>query len=109
MRCSTRWPPAARSALHPGQAALSEALAGLPAEHHRQRKLTAIVVDTREQAAGLDAAIREQLVADGRVDDRAVVTTRAGERIGAGDRIAARRNDRTLGVANRDTLDPSRR
>jgi exodeoxyribonuclease V alpha subunit len=31
------------------------------------------------------------------------VTTRAGQRIGTGDRIATRRNDRTLGVANRDT------
>ena len=89
--------------LHPDQAALSGTLAALAAEHHRQGEQTAIVVDTREQAATLDAAIREQLVADGRVDDRAVVTTRAGERIGAGDRIATRRNDRTLGVANRDT------
>jgi hypothetical protein len=89
--------------LHPDQAALSEALAALAAEQHRQGEQTGIVVDTREQAATLNAAIRHQLVADGRVDDRAVVTTRAGERIGAGDRIATRRNDRTLGVANRDT------
>src|SRR3954447_3325467 len=37
------------------------------------------------------------------VDDRAVTTTRAGQRIGVGDRIATRRNDRDLGVANRDT------
>jgi cell division protein ZapE len=29
--------------------------------------------------------------------------TRAGERIGVGDRVATRRNDRDLGVANRDT------
>ncbi len=33
----------------------------------------------------------------------AAVTTRVGQRIGAGDRIATRRNDRDLGVANRDT------
>ena len=33
----------------------------------------------------------------------AVVTTAAGQRIGVGDRIATRRNDRDLGVANRDT------
>ena len=31
------------------------------------------------------------------------VTTRAGEVIGVGDRVATRRNDRDLGVANRDT------
>jgi hypothetical protein len=62
----------------------------------------AVVVDTREQATDLNAAIRQRLVADGRVDDRAVVTTRVGQRIGAGDRIATRRNDRDLGVANRD-------
>ena len=31
------------------------------------------------------------------------VTTAAGERIGLGDRIATRRNDRDLGVANRDS------
>jgi hypothetical protein len=31
------------------------------------------------------------------------VTTRAGQRIGAGDRVATRRNDSDLGVANRDT------
>jgi exodeoxyribonuclease V alpha subunit len=42
-----------------------------------------VVVDTREQAAELNAVIREHLV--------------------AGDRIATRRNDRDLGVANRDT------
>ena len=32
-----------------------------------------------------------------------VLTTRAGEAIGVGDRVATRRNDRDLGVANRDT------
>ena len=37
------------------------------------------------------------------VDDTSTVTTRAGERIGLGDVIATRRNDRDLDVANRDT------
>jgi exodeoxyribonuclease V alpha subunit len=32
-----------------------------------------------------------------------VLTTSAGEEIGVGDRVATRRNDRDLGVANRDT------
>ena len=62
-----------------------------------------MVADTREQVNELNAAIRNRLVTDGRVDDVRVVTTRAGQRIGAGDRIATRRNDRDLEVANRDT------
>jgi ATP-dependent exoDNAse (exonuclease V) alpha subunit len=70
---------------------------------HGRAADVAVVVDTREQVGELNAAIRGQLVADGRVDDTRVVTTRAGQRIGAGDRIATRRNDRDLDVANRDT------
>jgi ATP-dependent exoDNAse (exonuclease V) alpha subunit len=62
-----------------------------------------VVVDTREQAAELNVAIRERLVADGQVDDKTAVTTGAGQRLGAADRIATRRNDGDLGVANRDT------
>ncbi|SFP85505.1 AAA domain-containing protein [Geodermatophilus dictyosporus] len=89
--------------LHPDHGALQQALAELTAAHHRDGERVAVVVDTREQAAELGAAIRQRLVADGRVDDRAAVTTRAGQRIGAGDRIATRRNDRALKVANRDT------
>jgi hypothetical protein len=61
------------------------------------------VADTREQVNELNAAIRNRLVIDGRVDDILVVTTRAGQRIGAGDGIVTRRNDRDLEVANRDT------
>ncbi|SNR66385.1 AAA domain-containing protein [Blastococcus mobilis] len=88
--------------LHADAAALREALAALAAELHRRGEQTAIVVDTREQAAELGAAIRERLVADGRVDDTRVAVTGTGQRIGAGDRIATRRNDRAMGVANRD-------
>jgi exodeoxyribonuclease V alpha subunit len=62
-----------------------------------------VVPDTREQAAGLSAAIRDRLLAAGRVHDGQVVVTGAGERIGVGDRVATRRNDRDLDVANRDT------
>ena len=39
----------------------------------------------------------------GRVDDTHATTTGAGQRIGVGDRVATRRNDRDLDVANRDT------
>ncbi|WP_336029194.1 MobF family relaxase [Geodermatophilus sp. FMUSA9-8] len=89
--------------LHPDSEALREALAAAAAaEHYTAGERVAVVVATREQAATLNAAIRDRLVADGRVDDRRVVVTGAGERIGAGDRIATRRNDRDLHVANRD-------
>jgi exodeoxyribonuclease V alpha subunit len=89
--------------LHPDAAALQQALATLTAAHHRDGECVAVVVDTREQATELNAAIRERLAADGRVDDVRVAVTGAGQRIGAGDRIATRRNARDLGVANRDT------
>jgi hypothetical protein len=62
-----------------------------------------VVADTREQVAALNAAIRDRLVAAGRVDDQHAVTTTAGERVGVGDRVATRRNDRGLDVANRET------
>jgi exodeoxyribonuclease V alpha subunit len=88
--------------LHAGLAELQEALAAMAAAHHHQGERVAVVADTREQAAELGAAIRERLVAEGRVDDLRVAVTGAGQRIGVGDRIATRRNDRDLGVANRD-------
>ncbi|WP_152187103.1 AAA family ATPase, partial [Segeticoccus rhizosphaerae] len=62
-----------------------------------------VVADTREQVAALNAAIRDRLVAAGRVDDQHAVTTTAGERVGVGDQVATRRNDRGLDVANRET------
>lgn len=78
-----------------------------------------IVADTREQVAALNAAIRDHRLTT-RLTTRsealpaglttrltperpAKLTTKAGERVGVGDRIATRRNDRDLGVANRDT------
>jgi len=51
----------------------------------------------------LNAAIRGRLVAAGDVDDTAVATTRAGQRIGAGDLVVTRQDDRDVDVANRDT------
>ena len=61
-----------------------------------------VIADTREQVSTLNAAIRDRRVdGDDEIDGGPV--TRRGERIGLGDRIATRRNDRDLGVANRDT------
>ena len=63
-----------------------------------------IIADTREQVADVNAAIRDRRKAGGeRNGERSgEPVTRRGERIGLGDRVATRRNDRYLGVANRD-------
>ena len=63
-----------------------------------------VLADTREHVASLNAAIRDQRRVDPATDDSAdsMVTAR-GERIGLGDRVATRRNDPDLGVANRQT------
>ncbi len=63
----------------------------------------AVVVDTRDHAATLNAAVRDRLVAAGAVDDHRAAVTVDGQRIGAGDAVVTRRNDPTLGVANRQT------
>ncbi len=89
--------------LHRDPAALQETLAAIATTAYTEGQQLAVVVDTREQAGELNAAIRDRLIADSRVDDTRTATTRAGQRIGAGDRIATRRNDWALGVANRDT------
>jgi conjugative relaxase-like TrwC/TraI family protein len=60
-----------------------------------------VIADTREQVADLNAAIRDHDQRD-RSTDR-VITTAEGERIGLGDRVATRRNDPDLQVANRQT------
>ena len=62
-----------------------------------------MMADTREQTAALNGAIRDRLLAAGRLDDTRAVVTKAGERVGVGDQVATRRNDRDLGVTNRDT------
>ena len=58
-----------------------------------------VIADTREQVADLNAAIRD-LRTEGS-QSSGVVTTARGERIGPGDRVATRRNDPALQVANR--------
>jgi exodeoxyribonuclease V alpha subunit len=90
--------------LHPDPRTLREALAGTAAApSSTDGEHIAVVADTREQVAELNTAIRDRLVAAGRVDDVHAVVTAAGEWIGVGDRVVTRRNDRNLGVANRDT------
>jgi exodeoxyribonuclease V alpha subunit len=89
--------------LHTSAADLQAALAETVAAHYSNGDHVAVVVDTRDQAGALNAAIRDRLVATGRVDDGHATSTGAGQRIGVGDWIATRRNDRDLDVANRDT------
>jgi len=60
-----------------------------------------VIADTREQVRDLNDAIRDRRQAGGERDGEPI--TKRGERISLGDRIATRRNDRDLGVANRDT------
>jgi exodeoxyribonuclease V alpha subunit len=68
-----------------------------------------IIADTRDQVGALNAAIRDRrhgtaIPLGGQPGERSgEPITRRGERIGLGDRVATRRNDRDLGVANRDT------
>ncbi|MDP9117967.1 MAG: relaxase domain-containing protein, partial [Actinomycetota bacterium] len=86
-------------------------------------RVSAIVVDTREQARELNATIHalhhtrthpDDHDVDHNVDHdvdrdtnghekRAVLCTRSGELIGVGDVVATRRNDRGFDVANRDS------
>lgn len=62
---------------------------------------TLLVADTRERVAMLNGAVRDRLVASGYLNDDQAIVTDAGERLGVGDRVATRRNDAGLGVANR--------
>ncbi|KRC53362.1 hypothetical protein ASE19_13505 [Nocardioides sp. Root79] len=59
-----------------------------------------IIADTREQVASINAAIRDRRQPGS--DRVGEPVTRRGERIGLGDRVATRLNDRDLGVANRN-------
>ncbi len=99
-----------RNGQHPGEVFDKLHERGLiqihPTEVERLAALTdvdgTIIADTREQVASLNAAIRDQRLATGETQAAGTVTTAAGERLGVGDQIATRRNDRNLGVANRD-------
>ena len=90
--------------LHPSEAERTRALAlvgAQPCEASAEPVL--VIAQTRERVAALNGTIRDQLITTGRIDDTRAVTTGAGERIAVGDRVATRRNDRALDVANRDT------
>ena len=91
----------------PSEAERTQALASLAADTLTTGEQRAggmlMMADTRDRTAVLNGFIRDRLVAAGHVDDSRAVTTNAGERLGVGDRVATRRNDRDLSVSNRDT------
>ncbi|CAN5255604.1 MobF family relaxase [soil metagenome] len=90
--------------IYPSEAERTQALADLAAASILAGQSGVLVMaDTREDVAALNGAVRDRLVAAGYVDDRRAIVTAAGERLGVGDRVATRRNDRELAVANRDT------
>ena len=60
-----------------------------------------VTADTREQVADLNAAIRDHRQRNESAHRQ--ITTARGDRIGLGDRVATRRNDPGLQVANRQT------
>ena len=89
--------------LHTTERERTAALAAEAAQAIATGKDIALAADTRAQVADLNAAVQRELITLGRVEHQHAVTTGAGERLGVGDRVATRRNDPTLGVANRDT------
>ncbi len=99
----TRLQERGQLAVHPDPATLHKTVAASVLADRRAGRSSCVVAATRERAAEANQAIREAMVSAGLVDDTKAVTTRAGERIGAGDLVATRRNDRDLAVANRDT------
>jgi ATP-dependent exoDNAse (exonuclease V) alpha subunit len=82
--------------LHPSEVERTAALATIGADGDQL-----VIADTRDHVGALNAAIRDHRHGAG--EQLGEPVTRRGERIGLGDRVATRRNDRELGVANRNT------
>lgn len=61
----------------------------------------AVTVTSNDEARTLNARIREERVARGEVDDHRTMTDSDGLPIGAGDVIQTRKNNTSIGVANR--------
>lgn len=88
-------------------AALGLATLHVDDEHVREHITThvqggeAITVATNDEAAALNERIRTGRIERGEVDDTVTATGNDGLPIGRGDVIQTRRNDTTLGIANR--------
>jgi exodeoxyribonuclease V alpha subunit len=102
--------------LHASEAERTAALAAIgaaQAEDRPDERDQLVIADTRDQVSALNAAIRDRhhgvgVRPGGRAGEQSgeragEPISHRGERIGLGDRVATRRNDRDLAVANRDT------
>ena len=67
----------------------------------QRRDGEAVTVTSNDEARAVNARIREERVARGEVDDARTVTGSDGLPIGAGDVIQTRKNNTSIGVANR--------
>ena len=88
--------------VHPSEVERTTALA------HAGATGELVIADTRDQVSDLNSAIREQRQAghpagQAQAAAQAWVVTARGECLGLGDRVATRRNDPDLQVANRQT------
>lgn len=86
--------------VHPTEVQRLAAIATWAADDTHSAPL--LIADTREQVGLLNAAIRDER-RTGEPAEATTLTTHSGEQLSRGDRVATRRNDRDLGVANRDT------
>lgn len=67
----------------------------------RSREGETVTVTSNDEARAVNARIREERVARGEVDDHRTATGNDGLPIGAGDVIQTRKNNTSIGVANR--------
>lgn len=87
--------------LHATEVEQNHALTNLVTDNQSEGLL--LVADTRVQVDLLNKTIRDQRLDAGQVDPARAVETAAGGRLGVGDRVMTRLNDRDLDVANRET------
>ena len=87
--------------VHQSEEAAIAALAIEAADAATRPGSLALSVATNEEARALNEAARGLLVSRGLVDDDVVAVGMGEVRIGVGDRAVTRRNDSSLGVANR--------
>ncbi len=87
--------------LHATEDSAHEQIANATTAAIKAGTTVAATVATNDEARDLNERVRNQRVAADEVDDTTTVTGRDGLSVGVGDVIATRRNDSSLGVANR--------
>jgi hypothetical protein len=89
---------------HVDEDSLLEAVAAAVVASWGTPMASAVTVATNDTARQLSDQIRRGLVDVGLVKDDRVAFGRQGERLGVGDRVTSRANDRNLGVENRQVF-----